>query len=170
MYILYSVAYHVMKWAVSCCTVTSILLHCTKCSASGETESRVTAHVSQGGVVSALIATPNETYHIEPSTRYLVKPHPFHMIVYRASQVPDRLGSGRLDYTVAPSIPEQDLDYLEKSQFHTSFEGFGFERLKRQSGPRISPESCSMLLIADHTVFTLLNDRESVANYMVVIM
>ncbi len=89
------------------------------------------------------------------------------MIVYRASQVPDRLGSGRLDYTVAPSIPEQDLDYLEKSRFHTTFEGLDSERLKRQSGPRFASASCSMLLIADHTVFTLLNDRESVANYMV---
>ncbi len=127
----------------------------------------MTAHVSKEGVVSALITTLNETYHIEPSTRYLTEPHPFHMIVYRSSQVPDRLGSGRLDYTVAPSIPEHELDHLEKSHFHSNFDGFQSERLRRQSGPRISESSCSLLLIADHTVFTLLNDRDSVANFMV---
>ncbi len=127
----------------------------------------MTAHLSRSGVLSALIATHNETYHIEPSSRYLTTPHTFHMVAYKASQVRDRLKSAPLDYIVAPSIPVPDL-YMDKSRFHSTSDLFDSGRLKRQSGQRLSSESsCSMLLVADYTLFDLLKDRESVANYMV---
>ncbi len=126
----------------------------------------MTAHLSRSGVLSALIATLNETYHIEPSSRYLTTPHTFHMVAYKASQVRDRLKSAPLDYTVAPSIPVPDL-YMDKSRFHSTSDRVDSGRLKRQSRQRLINESCSMVLVADYTLFDLLNDRESVANYMV---
>ncbi len=88
------------------------------------------------------------------------------MVAYKASQVLDRLDSAMLDYTVAPSIPVPEL-HLDKSRFHSTSNLFDSNRLKRQSGPRIRDNSCPILLIADHTLFSLLMDRESVANYMV---
>ena len=126
----------------------------------------MTAHVSSSDVLSAHIRIQNETYHIEPSSHYLTRPHSFHMIAYRGSEVRDRLGAGRLDFITAPSPPGTDL-YLEQPETQSIFK-FDSDRLKRQSFPgRIRDNSCPVFLVADYTMFNLLRNRESVASRMV---
>ena len=144
----------------------------------GEEQSRVTAHVSDSGVLSAYIHTPTETYHIEPSSHYIYKPHPFHMIAYKGSHVKNRLKDARVDYSVGPSIDHGNMvsesDFsLEKSRFHSSTvsDSNTVDRLKRQTEEsfpgRINGSSCQMILIADHTLSQLLRDRSSVVSQLV---
>ena len=149
----------------------------------------VTAHVSASGVLSAHIATPSETYHIEPSRHLVSKPHPFHMVAYKASHVKNRLGSHRVDF-VSPSreIPLQENNQgmdqsgfshsdstFEKSSLHSETSASGSKhgnRLKRQTAAAnfpgdLSGDSCPMVLVSDFTVFSEVGSEDSIINRLV---
>ena len=131
-----------------------------------ENNSLVTAHLSEEGILSAVIATPTETYHIEPSQHYIRQPHPFHMVVYAKSHVKQRLNSTYFDYAVPPVLHNG----LSKHHAHTLGEGVGpGQRLKRQSINRgnIGGSSCSMVLIADASVIDMFRDMSGTSSQLV---
>ena len=121
----------------------------------------------------ATIRTRSERFHVEPSQDYIKQPHPFHMVAYRASDVKNRLASTQVDYVVAPDVPISDSSSNEevhfstkdgdelhlKSSFHSNDGGGSksWNRLRRQTATvfrgRITGDSCSMVLVADHTFF-----------------
>jgi disintegrin and metalloproteinase domain-containing protein 17 len=53
----------------------------------GEYGSHVIAHVTDEGVVTAIIRTPQESYYIEPSHPHIKESHDYHMITYKNSDV-----------------------------------------------------------------------------------
>ena len=95
------------------------------------------------------------------------------MVAYRASDVKNRLASTPVDYVVAPDVPisysssneevqfdSKDSDELHfKSSFHSSDGGGSksWNRLRRQTATvfrgRITGDSCSMVLVIDHTFY-----------------
>ena len=95
------------------------------------------------------------------------------MVAYRASDVKNRLASTQIDYVVAPDLPISDSSSNEevlfstkdsaelhlKSSFHSSDGGGSksWNRLRRQTATvfrgRITGNSCSMVLVVDHTFY-----------------
>ena len=115
--------------------------------------SKVSAHLSTDGVLSAVIDTSAETYHIEPSHHYIHKPHPFQMVAYASSHVKQRLNFTKDDIAVA-SPPFVSHNTLEKSNTPSHFKmRTAHHRLRRQTSASIDRRSCTMVAIADHTAF-----------------
>ena len=135
----------------------------------GENESRVVAHLSNEGVLSAVVATPGEVFHVEPSFNYIKEPHPFHMIIYAKSHVKQRLNSSNLDYAVPPKIHTHLT--LEKNDLQSNRldpESWkAHQRLRRQSIIGSMKTSCRVMLVADHTTFMLFTTVESTITQLV---
>lgn len=139
-----------------------------------ETESLVTAHLSSEGVLSAVITTSNDTYHIEPSHHYIREPHPFHMVAYARSQVKQRLNATQFDFVV-PSVS----DYQQQgpgaiSKHHTILSNTGMGHrttsprlLRRQTIDGGRENSCNMILIADLSALRLFMDVQSASSQLV---
>lgn len=134
----------------------------------------VTAHLSSKGVLSAVIMTPNQTYHIEPSHHYIKEPHPFHMIAYTASHVKQRLNATRFDYIVPPPLvppfTSEDHHLLDKQHGSVPQANRPAPRLRRQTvnTGQLEGESCNMRLIADHTAFEMFgSDMQSASTQLV---
>lgn len=93
------------------------------------------------------------------------------MVAYAASHVKDRLNSTRFDYTVPPVGPaySHEGQALDKQDSSVSYASKPAERLRRQTVDTgmIGGDSCNMILIADHTAFTLFNDVQSVSSQLV---
>ena len=123
----------------------------------------MTAHLSDEGVLSAVIVSANETYHIEPSRHYIREPHLFHMVAYATSHVKQRLNATRFDYSVPPAesaLSHQDKQTLSKHHHVPTSSANGVAgRVRRQTVDTgaIRGTSCNMILIADHTAFQLFN-------------
>lgn len=128
----------------------------------------MTAHVSREGVLSAVIATPTELYHVEPSGHYIREPHPFHMIAYSKAHVKERLNQTKFDLAIPPvSLPTLTKSSLLKGQEASpSVSG----RLRRQSMNRpgnLGGDSCPMILIADFSAFELFGTIQSAITQLV---
>ena len=141
----------------------------------GEEGSVVTAHVSESGILTASIATTSETYHIEPSENFIKRPHPHHMIAYRASDVKKRAERTKFDFVVAPPLPpeaqtETTKDHNSDQLNHktnTLANGRDIplndhQTVKRQSQGNIGGSSCSMILVADYRFFREFGARSDV--------
>jgi hypothetical protein len=141
----------------------------------GEEGSVVTAHVSESGILTASIATTSETYHIEPSENFIKRPHPHHMIAYRASDVKKRAERTKFDFVVAPPLPpeaqtettkDRNTDQLNHKT-NTLANGRDIplndhQTVKRQSQGNIGGSSCSMILVADYRFFREFGARSDV--------
>jgi hypothetical protein len=128
----------------------------------------ITAHLPSSGVLTAVIKTPTETYHIEPSNHYITEPHPFHMVAYARSDVRHRLNATQFDYSV-PSIHSQyQHGPWNKHPTDSSVPArhASNRRLKRQTG-NIGGNTCNMILIADFSAFSMFGGVESAASQMV---
>lgn len=137
-----------------------------------EKSSLVTAHLSAEGILSAVIVTLSDTYHVEPSHHYIREPHPFHMVAYAKSRVKERLNTTMFDYTVPPPLPSasspEHHNFASKHKSHT-LSMTPTRRLRRQTVNRgnIGGDSCDMILIADFTAFTMFIDVQSTVSQLV---
>ncbi len=101
-----------------------------------------------------MIATPTDTYHVEPSQLYISQPHPFHMVAYAHAHVKQRLNSTLFDYATPPVLQGMF------SKHHAPSKDEGAEpvwRLRRQAvnTGNIRGTSCNMVLIADSLAYTM---------------
>ena len=122
----------------------------------------MTAHLSER-VLSAVITTPSETYHVEPSAHLIKEPHNFHMLLYAQSHVRPRLNASRVDFVTPPTLHIMNKDGTHS---HSTLENGMWtagERLRRQNGFRgnIAGDLCSMILIADYSTFLLFGSVNS---------
>ena len=124
----------------------------------------VTAHISDEGILSAVVVTPNDTYHIEPSQHYIKEPHPFHMVAYAKSHVKQRLNSTRFDFQVPP--PVQTLSKYRQTDTGQPKDS----RLRRQTVNmgNIAGSSCSITLVADFFAFEMFGSIQSTASQLVI--
>ncbi len=119
-------------------------------------------------MLSAVIATPNDTYHIEPSHLYIKEPHPFHMVAYARSHVKDRFNSTMFDYHVPPILHPTLSKHPGNSD--TVIPATASRRLRRQSeGERrtVQRNTCNMALVADFTAFTMFGSMDSTMSQLV---
>ncbi|KAJ2949683.1 hypothetical protein O0L34_g15610 [Tuta absoluta] len=147
----------------------------------GEKSSDVKLHM-EDGVITGIIHTPSETYHIEPSWRHMPHLDEKSMITYKSSDI--KLSwSGDDSKKVCGYVKEgkeledddEDVDqnaqleseheqsekdkYLEESQEHhippTDVAQDRSERVKRQSDYEYTPTKtrCPLLLVADYRFF-----------------
>lgn len=140
-----------------------------------EESSLVTAHLSSRGVLSAVIATPTNIYHIEPSHHYIKEPHPFHMIAYAASHVKQRFNHTAFDYVspaLSPGLPSNHHTSTFKHRKHTDTVAPRSHRLRRQVVDRgnLGGSTCNMVLIADHFSFRLFGGMESTISQLVLLL
>ena len=128
------------------------MLKCICFLITGDEHSLVAAHMTKSGVLSATISTATDTYHIEPSDRYLSYPHAFQMIVYRGSDV------------INPPIQFADdmiVNQRSGSAFHRN-------KVSAQSKDIKSGDVCKMILVGDHTFYKQMgSDCEKAATYLV---
>ncbi|XP_013140575.1 PREDICTED: ADAM 17-like protease [Papilio polytes] len=144
----------------------------------GEKLSDVKLHIHDG-VVTGVIHTPDETYHIEPSWRHLPDQEDGTMITYRSSDIQFSWTHNGSRPRVCGYVKEgQELEeedgedynydlenkhelgeknkYLKKSQRteHKTYED-GNKRVKRQSDYEYTPTKtrCPLLLVADYRFF-----------------
>ena len=134
----------------------------------------VTAHLSSNGVLSAVVMTADQTYHIEPSRHYINEPHPFHMIAYTASNVKQRLNATRFDYVVPPPLvppfTSEGQQSLVKQHGSMPQANKPAPRLRRQTVDmgQLGGNSCNMRLIADHTAYEMFgSDVQSASTQLV---
>lgn len=128
----------------------------------------VTAHLPDSGILTAVIATPTDTYHIEPSHHYIKEPHPFHMVAYAKSHVKDRLNSTRFDYNVPPILPQDHHSPWSKHHAHSDdAKPIASKRLRRQAIGSIQGNTCNMILIADYSAFMMFQGIDSAASQLV---
>lgn len=139
------------------------------CVFSGEKESTVVAaHLPDSGVLTAVITTPTDTYHIEPSHHYIKEPHPFHMVAYARSHVKKRLNATQFDYIVPPTLSQDQ--HIPKHHSHSNTARPVPDRLRRQTVDRgnIRGNTCNMILIADDSAFRMFGSSvESAASQLV---
>lgn len=132
----------------------------------------MTAHLSDEGVLSAVIVIANEIYHIEPSAHYINEPHNFHMLLYARSHVKPRLNATRMDFVVPPTHPNPHTMHKEGTHSYSALEnrmGTAGERLRRQAGFRgeIAGDVCPMILVADYKAFQLFGSVRSASSQIV---
>ncbi|CAH0724941.1 unnamed protein product, partial [Brenthis ino] len=139
----------------------------------GEKSSDVKMHI-EDGVITGIIHTPDETYHIEPSWRHLPHLNDKNMITYRSSDIKfSWSGTGEEKPRVCGYVKEgedledndeegytEDLEselkqseknkYLSQNQDSNSG-----KRFKRQSDYEYTPTKtrCPLLLVADYRFF-----------------
>ena len=123
----------------------------------------IAAHLPASGVLTAVISTPTDTYHIEPSQHYIKEPHPFHMVAYARSHVKNRLNATQFDYIIPPILPQDQHRSFSKDSNPTRPVA---NRLRRQTG-NIRGNTCNMILVADFSAFTMFGGMESAASQMV---
>ena len=114
------------------------------------------AHLSEDGILSAVMTTPTATYHVEPSAHYVSGPHNFHMVVYEQAHVKPRLNATKMDFVYPQSHPSTLTKHREQPEVIQSGRGGAEARLKRQTSDRrgdINGDACNMTLVADHTVY-----------------
>lgn len=130
-----------------------------------ELRTMVTAHISDEGILSAVIVTPNDTYHIEPSQHYIKEPHPFHMVAYAKSHVKQRLNATRFDFQVPPPVHTLNKEYR-----HTDTSQPKDRRLRRQTVDmgNIEGSSCGITLVADSFAFKMFGSIQSTASQLVI--
>ncbi|KPJ03069.1 ADAM 17-like protease [Papilio xuthus] len=148
----------------------------------GEKLSDVKLHIDNG-VVTGIIHTPDETYHIEPSWRHLPDQDDGTMITYRSSDIHfswthnngsrprvcgyvkegQELEDDDEDYNYNVESKQEQMEknkYLKKSQqsdHHNNvpYEDGNKKRMKRQSDYEYTPTKtrCPLLLVADYRFF-----------------
>ncbi|XP_013174172.1 PREDICTED: ADAM 17-like protease [Papilio xuthus] len=148
----------------------------------GEKLSDVKLHIDNG-VVTGIIHTPDETYHIEPSWRHLPDQDDGTMITYRSSDIHfswthnngsrprvcgyvkegQELEDDDEDYNYNVESKQEQMEknkYLKKSQqsdHHNNvpYKDGNKKRVKRQSDYEYTPTKtrCPLLLVADYRFF-----------------
>ena len=124
-----------------------------------ENDSIIAAHLSDDKILSAVIATPTDIYHLEPSQYYLSQPHPLHMVAYAQSHVKQRLNSTLFDYATPPVFQAG----FSKHQPHGGERVQPLQRLRRQTlnTGNVGGSSCNMVLIADNSAYRLFRNSVS---------
>ena len=119
------------------------------------TDSRVVVHIGDNSLITGNIELEGEVYYIEPSWRHISEPHDFHMIVYKKSDVINKLGhpeTGRFcgnEHEENPFVVPLDSTSGNNVSENNSFK---YEsRSKRAPRPE---NTCEVILIADYKFFT----------------
>ena len=125
----------------------------------------MTAHISENGIMTASVVTSSETYHFEPSENFIKKPHPRHMIAYRASDVKRNINKSKLDYVVAPPLPPDEQTKTNSRPTTTNGDRSGIppeihQTVKRQATEDRAGSSCAVLLVADHRFYEEFSLRD----------
>ena len=108
--------------------------------------------------MTASVVTLSETYHFEPSENFIKKPHPRHMIAYRASDVKRNINNLKFDYVVAPPLPPEEQTKTDGRPTPTNPDRGGVppethQTVKRQATGSIAGSSCPVLLVSDYRFF-----------------
>lgn len=104
------------------------------------------------------VVTSSETYHFEPSEYFIKKPHPHHMIAYRASDVKRKINRSKFDHVVVPPLPPEEQTKTNDRPTSTNADHSGIstgthQTVKRQAIGDIGGSSCPVYLVSDFRFF-----------------
>ncbi|XP_019849541.1 PREDICTED: ADAM 17-like protease [Amphimedon queenslandica] len=130
--------------------------------------SDVTAHMTEDGIMTAIIVLDIETYYVEPSSRHIKESHDYHMITYKASDI-------KYNMTGDANSPFCGHKGAYKVN-HTHYVNFGKtpskvrSRLKRQAPSPVTV--CPMFLVGSTSFYEQFGggEVEKAINYLLLLM
>ena len=127
--------------------------------------SLVSVHIAEG-IVTGSIHLEGELYYIEPSWRHVPEPHPYHMLLYKRSDVIYKLGDPETGqfcgHRSSFEVPaNQSAEHGAPLEYNSS-------RFKRANSER---STCEVVLVADYKFFTEVGGGSELAtkSYMIAI-
>ena len=138
-----------------------------------EPKSRVIIHIRNDIVTGSIQTSGGEKYYIEPSARHISKPHDFHMIAYKQSDIKFNITSRDEGHYCGHESHQHKNEHYS-NEFHSMFpkdsgshdKGFEYSRKRRSTS---SKNRCSLALVADYLFYSNIceKDESNAMSYMV---
>ncbi|KAL5255547.1 hypothetical protein ACHWQZ_G010947 [Mnemiopsis leidyi] len=133
-------------------------------------KSRVLIHIRDHIVTGSIQVSDQEKYFIEPSVRHISKPHDFHMIAYKQSDIKFNITSKHGHFCGHESHMHNKNDLHKDNTFQfpkeTVTDGFEYSRKRRSTSTK---NRCSLALVADYLFYSNIcaKDEEYATSYMI---
>lgn len=132
-------------------------------------KSRVLIHIKDHIVTGSIQVSEDEKYYIEPSVRHVSKPHDFHMIAYKQSDIKFNITSKHGHFCGHNSHMHDRYDFQTDAFRYpkeSETDGFEYSRKRRSASTK---NRCSLALVADYLFYSNIceKDAEYATSYMI---